>query len=562
MEMNNSKNTLLNGIEKDIEKILHSYIKVESYSNTLKEKGVEKFFLNYFSNIKYFSNTPNSYGTYPIEGDSLNRSVCYAMLKGNGKDTIVFVHHYDIVSIEDFKLLKEFAFSPDKLKVELMKIKRTLNKDVQKDLDENTFLFGRGVCDMKGGGSIQMALMKRYSEINNFSGNLILLAVPDEENLSAGMRAAVKLLDKLKNNNGFNYKLMINSEPHQRKDFTKGTLSEGSVGKIMPFIYVRGVLAHAGKVFEGLNPLNILCSIVKKTELNMDLSDFVGNEVAPPPTWLYLRDGKEQYDVSMPLSTKGCLSYLTLNQNPQDVLKKIKEICIESFDEVLESMNSNYSKFTVATNQPKNKLPWKTKVVNYLELYSEAKNSYGEKFEKDYRNKLDMLESKINKNEISIIDSNFELVEFIYGYIDDISPRVVYGLIPPYYPNVSNLYFDKLDLSIKNISKTLNDYTEEEFNQTYTSEYFYTGISDLSYSSITSSESVLKSLESSMPLFGRLYNIPIDEVARISMPCINIGPWGKDFHKLTERVSVEDLYERTPKIINKAISIVFGSTLC
>lgn len=559
--MNNIKNTLLNGIEKDIEKILHSYIKVESYSNTLKEKEVEKFFLNYFSKIDYFRNTPNSYGTYPIEGDSLNRLVCYAMLKGKGEDTIVFVHHYDIVSIEDFKLLKEFAFFPEKLKVELMKIKSTLNKDVQKDLDENTFLFGRGVCDMKGGGSIQMALMKRYSEINNFSGNLILIAVPDEENLSAGMRSAIKLLDQFKNNHGFNYKLMINSEPHQRKDFTKGIFSEGSVGKIMPFIYVRGVLAHAGKVFEGLNPLNILSSIVKKTELNMDLSDVVGNEVAPPPTWLYLRDGKEQYDVSMPLSTKGCLSYLTLNQNPQDVLKKIKEICIESFDEVLESMNSNYSKFTVATNQPKNKLPWKTKVVNFLELYSEAKNSYGEKFEKDYRNKLEMLESKINKNEISIIDSNFELVEFIYGYIDDISPRVVYGLIPPYYPNVSNLYFDKLDLSIKNIRKTLNDFTEKEFNQTYTSEYFYTGISDLSYSSITSSEGVLKSLESSMPLFGKLYNIPIDEVARISMPCINIGPWGKDFHKLTERVSVEDLYERTPKIINKAISIIFGSTL-
>ena len=30
------------------------------------------------------------------------------------------------------------------------------------------------------------------------------------------------------------------------------------------------------------------------------------------------------------------------------------------------------------------------------------------------------------------------------------------------------------------------------------------------------------------------------------MAGINIGPWGKDFHKLTERVYKEDLYERTP----------------
>lgn len=557
----NSNNIIFNGIEKDIEEILYSYIKVESYSNTQKEKKVERFFLNYFSNISYFSNTPKSYGVYPIEGDALKRSVCYAILRGKGEDTVVFVHHYDIVSVEDFKLLKEFAFSPKELKNELMKIKDTLNKDVQKDLEENTFLFGRGVCDMKGGGSIQMALMKRYSEINNFDGNIILIAVPDEENLSAGMRSAVKLLDELKIEHKLNYKLMINSEPHQRKDFTKGIFSEGSVGKIMPFIYVRGVLAHAGKVFEGLNPLNILSSIVKKTELNMDLSDVVGNEVAPPPTWLYLRDGKEQYDVSMPLSIKGCLSFLTLNQNPQSVLNKIKEICVESFDEVLESMNDNYNKFTVATNQPQNKLPWKTKVVNFSELYNEAKNSYGTKFERNYKNKLVVLKLKINNNEISIIDSNFELVEFIFEYIDDISPRVVYGLIPPYYPNVTNLYFDNLELSIKNISKTLNDFTEKEFNQTYTLEYFYTGISDLSYSSIMSSEGILEALESSMPLFGKLYNIPVDEIARISMPCINIGPWGKDFHKLTERVSVEDLYERTPKIISKAISIVFRSAL-
>lgn len=548
-------NTILDDIEKEIEETLFSYINIESYSNTKNEKNVEQFFLNYFSSIPYFKNTPKSYGIYPIEEDALNRSVCYAVLRGSGEDTAVLVHHSDIVSIEDFKLLKDFAFSPEELKKELIKIKDTLSKDVQKDLDENTFLFGRGVCDMKGGGSIQMVLMKRYSEISNFKGNIVLISVPDEENLSAGMRSAVKLLDELKAEYRLKYTLMINSEPHQRKDFSKGIFSEGSVGKIMAFIYVRGVLAHAGKVFEGLNPLNVLSSIVKKTELNMNFSDIIGNEAAPPPTWLYFRDSKEQYDVSIPLSTKGCLSFLTLNQSPQSILKKINEICVESFDEVLEDMNANYHKYMSATNQIQNGLPWKTNVVNFSELYNEAENLYGEKFTKKYKNKLEILELKIKNNEISIIDSNFELVEFIYEYIDDIFPRVVYGLVPPYYPNVSNLYFDNLDLSIKNISKKLTEFTEKEFNQVYTKECFYTGISDLSYSSIINTEGVLESLESSMPLFGGIYNIPIDKISRISMPCINIGPWGKDFHKLTERVFVEDLYERTPKIINKAISI-------
>ena len=45
----------------------------------------------------------------------------------------------------------------------------------------------------------------------------------------------------------------------------------------------------------------------------------------------------------------------------------------------------------------------------------------------------------------------------------------------------------------------------------------------------------------------------------IAMPCMNIGPWGKDFHKITERVCKEDLYERTPRIINKAVSLILNN---
>ena len=59
-----------------------------------------------------------------------------------------------------------------------------------------------------------------------------------------------------------------------------------------------------------------------------------------------------------------------------------------------------------------------------------------------------------------------------------------------------------------------------------------------------------------MPFFNSLYDIPVSEIESISMPCINIGPWGKDFHKLTERVLKQDLYERTPAILRHAIGLV------
>jgi len=550
---------ILKGIEKDIEDILFAYVKTESFTNTINEKKAEEFFLDYFSKIPYFKNTPGSYGIYEIENDALNRNVSYAFLKGRGQDTIVFIHHNDIVGVEDFKLLKKYAFSPEELKAQLLRIKNTLSEDAKKDLEDDTFIFGRGVCDMKGGGSIQIALLKRYSELKNFNGNIVLIAVPDEENLSAGMRSAVRLLSELQDKYNLKYKLMINTEPHQRKDDETGVFSEGSVGKIMPFVYVRGYLAHAGKVFEGLNPIHIMSKVVSRTELNMDFSDVVGKEAAPPPTWLYLKDSKEQYDVSMPLSVKGCFGILTLNQTPQSILEKVKNICEESFDEVIDDMNNSFRRFAKATGLPLKYLQWESKVVNFQELFREAEAAYGNEFIREYNKELEILGQKLKGNEISIIHCNFELIEFIYGYIDDIKPRIVYGLIPPYYPNVSNLFIDDLDENVRSLSDNLKKFTKEEFNQNYNTEYFYTGISDLSYSSIEKSGEIYKALEESMPLLGQFYDVPVELIEKISMPCINIGPWGKDFHKMTERVNKEDLYVRTPMIINKAISLILGN---
>lgn len=550
---------ILKGIEKDIEDILFAYVKTESFTNTINEKKAEEFFLDYFSKIPYFKNTPGSYGIYEIENDALNRNVSYAFLKGRGQDTIVFIHHNDIVGVEDFKLLKKYAFSPEELKAQLLRIKNTLSEDAKKDLEDDTFIFGRGVCDMKGGGSIQIALLKRYSELKNFNGNIVLIAVPDEENLSAGMRSAIRLLSELQDKYNLKYKLMINTEPHQRKDDETGVFSEGSVGKIMPFVYVRGYLAHAGKVFEGLNPIHIMSKVVSRTELNMDFSDVVGKEAAPPPTWLYLKDSKEQYDVSMPLSVKGCFGILTLNQTPQSILEKVKNICEESFDEVIDDMNNSFRRFAKATGLPLKYLQWESKVVNFQELFREAEAAYGNEFIREYNKELEILGQRLKGNEISIIHCNFELIEFIYGYIDDIKPRIVYGLIPPYYPNVSNLFIDDLDENVRSLSDNLKKFTKEEFNQNYNTEYFYTGISDLSYSSIEKSGEIYKALEESMPLLGQFYDVPVELIEKISMPCINIGPWGKDFHKMTERVNKEDLYVRTPMIINKAISLILGN---
>ena len=131
-------------------------------------------------------------------------------------------------------------------------------------------------------------------------------------------------------------------------------------------------------------------------------------------------------------------------------------------------------------------------------------------------------------------------------------------MLPPYYPNVSNIYFDGIAPSARDMSERLNVYTEEMYGQQYTKEYFYTGICDLSYINIDDPKKQRDSVAGSMPLFGEYYDIPFEAIKEISMAGINIGPWGKDFHKLTERVYKEDLYERTPHILDHAITLLFA----
>lgn len=551
-----------------IREILYDYVACRSFTNTEAERSVEDFFTGFLRKIPYFGSHSESWGLFDVPGDRLGRKVCWAAAWGSGPQTVVLVHHYDVVDVEDYKTLKDLAFSPDALRKALLTHKAMLPEEAQQDLESGEFLFGRGVCDMKGGGAIQYALLEQYAalaEEGRLEGNVIVIGVPDEENLSAGMRAAVRLLAQLKRQRGLQYRMMLNSEPHQRKDFSQGIFSEGSVGKMMPFIYVRGFLSHAGKVFEGLNPVSVLSEIVCRTEVNMAYADAacpqngedgsgIDGEAAPPPTWLYMKDSKERYDVSMPLSAYGCFSVLTLRQTPQQLLGKVEKSCREGFTAVIRRMNENYAAFCRATGRDVRKLPWQAKVVTFRQLYDEALAAHGTDFEEAWQDSKKAVLADMEAGRCNMLDGNLRLVETVYDYIEDISPRAVYGLLPPYYPNVSNLYFRDAAPQAAGLCGKLKEYTLETFGQVYTSEYFYTGICDLSYINIDDPAAQRESVAGAMPLLGEYYDIPFEEIQEISMAGMNIGPWGKDFHKLTERVYKEDLYVRTPQILDTAIT--------
>ncbi len=106
------------------------------------------------------------------------------------------MHHHDVVDAFDYGSSAKWAYDPPKLQAALAEME--LATEVRMDLESDAWIFGRGTGDMKAGAAVQCILLEEYSEKADFQGNILLLSVPDEENLSEGIRGSLSLLTDLK----------------------------------------------------------------------------------------------------------------------------------------------------------------------------------------------------------------------------------------------------------------------------------------------------------------------------------------------------------------------------
>ncbi|MDD2493628.1 MAG: M20/M25/M40 family metallo-hydrolase [Tissierellia bacterium] len=548
----------IESMKNSIERNLLEFVGTRSDTNSVQERNIENFFNNWFSKVEYYKKNPEHCGLFEIPDDYLDRSVPWCLLKGQGNDTIVFIHHNDCVETKDYGNFESVSLKPYELEKQFKKNSGQLHEKVQEDLFSNKWLFGRGVCDMKGGGAIQLSLIEEYSKNENFKGNIVLVSVPDEENLSAGMRAAILKLKELKDKYNLDYKLMLNSEPHERDDEKNPTLYDGSIGKIMPVVYVRGKLSHVGQIYSGLNPINILSEIIRRSEVNADFIEKRGTTTNPPPTWLYHKDRKTVYDVSLPKASCAYMSILPLARTPMDLMEELKKISVSSFEKVVEDLNESYKKYTDIAGITYEEIIWAPKVKFYSELYKEALKDSGKEFEDAYSKIMEEVKEKFNDNELSTIEAANIIIEGTLDYVKDLGPCVILALTPPYYPSTNNMMLGDKAEKIDKIIEDIKIYAKNNFDEEYVIQNYFTAISDLSYAMFVSEQRDINYIENNMLMWKDVYYIPLEEMKEISMPVINIGPWGKDFHKYTERVYKEDLFYKTPILIDLCINKLFN----
>lgn len=518
----------------------------DSFTNTVKERDIEQFIHDSLKAMSYFEKNPELVGLFDFH-DKLDRQVVWGLVKGKSKKTYILLHHHDIVTTEDYGELEPFALKPEALKKALLN--QTIEAKAQEDLFDDGWIFGRGSADMRAAIAMHLALIKHCSEKMDLEPNVLFLSVPDEEYFSEGMRGAVKLLLELKEKYSLDYQLAINSEPQLREHPSMFIYHKGSVGKMLPLVYVKGKQTHVSNVFEGVNPLMILGEIMKRIEGNLALSEKQGNALTPPPTWSIGRDLKKTYDVSTPDAAYGMLNMLCLRKAPADILNQLVKESRRAFGEVLEQMDLNYWKQCRRTESSYKPLPWTPEVLTYAELYQKVLDSSGESAVRQMKTLLRDMNHRMRSGTISVQEASLKMVESLLALRVTQTPVVIIALMPPYYPAVTLKDYD-LEETLR---KTLRTRLETVHGLELKEDRYFMGISDLSYLSLDPKATPEVSMKPNMPLWNGGYSIPFKEMKELQIPGINIGPWGKDIHKMTERVLWKDVVEVVPDLIHEII---------
>jgi len=532
-----------------MKKLLIELCNIPSISETAGEIDMAEKLYEVIMRMDYFRCNPSNSGIIPMENDPLGRSYVYAFMEGKpkSKKTVILLSHFDVVDIGDYGAYKDFAFKITEY-TDLLK-KGTcvsLSKEAEEDLNSGDYIFGRGTMDMKFGIALDVEILNQIeNKLDNFPGNILLLSVPDEENNSAGMLSAVELLNSLKEEKELEYVCCIVSEPHFPKypgDNSK-YIYTGTVGKLLPVFYCVGKETHSGDPFSGLNPNLLTAKIIEEIELNPKLSDTFGSFRVPAPVCLKQSDTKGAYSVSTPAAAYAYFNFMTVVSSPHEVLNKLKSIGEKAFIEALQSIESKASELQIQTGSKPVLPSIKPMVITFRELYEMCLETSGKEFDKHMETFIK--ESSVNDlRELSV-----NIVSEVHKFCPYKNPMIILFFAPPYYPHSG---IKRGSSKINEIVERLIEKSKVEYGEQIYAEPFFPGLSDMSYLSLPDNLDI-ESLKANLPLWGEKYTIPLDTIANLNIPFINIGPLGKDAHKYTERLCISYSFDKAAKLVFETV---------
>lgn len=474
----------------------------------------------------------------PAPGDPLGRACLAVLARGTGRRAVLLTGHFDTVSIGDYADLAPLATEPEALRDALLQ--RLANPATpgeelaRADLESGLFLPGRGLLDMKAGLAAGLAAAEAFMAEPARRGNLLFVAVPDEEVTSVGARALAAALPAMSLERGIDVVAAINLDCIG--DIGDGTLGRavalGSVGKLLPTALVVGTPSHASHPFQGVNAGALAGALAARMEWAPELADAHAGQPGIPPTLLSVKDSKTHYDVTTPETTFVTWNALTHRRAAGEVMDRFEVLVRET----VASFGAELVQRRMAvTGSPG--APLDIAVLRASDLLAEAAEAGAQAV-------LDDLGSRLSAEGLSLPDQNQRLTEAAWQASGRRGAAVVVGLGSLPYPSVL--------VSETAQARRLLDAVEEARQRAVARDgesiavtCFFPGISDMSFLGEADSGD-LAMMMANTPAWrsGVRWDGEVGGV-----PCVNIGPWGRDYHTPLERLHMPYAFGTLPAFL-------------
>ncbi|RVD53429.1 MAG: M20/M25/M40 family metallo-hydrolase [Mesorhizobium sp.] len=469
---------------------------------------------------------------------------CVAMLlRGGGRATVVLTGHYDTVTTRDYGELEELATRPGLLTPALGKTLATAEtaaaRRARVDFASGEFLAGRGLLDMKAGLAAGLAVCTQFAESINPAGNIFFLAVPDEENNSAGARRAAQALPTIADECQLEFAAAINLDAiADDGDGSKGRIiALGTVGKLLPTAYVVGVPAHSGFPLNGLNAATLAAAIATRVEWAPELTDQSRSEPGTPASLLSIRDGKAGYDVTTPASAYASFNVLSYRRTPGEVFDRFEQLCAQAASTCLGALKQRLG--------PGNE-PAAIDVVDNIALY--RYEAVADRLDGKAISRVGALGASLAASELSLPEQCRLVIEEAWRLSRLSGPAVVIGFGSiPYLP--TNLSQTPAARRLRAIAGDIAANADGLYGCTIACADYFAGISDMSFFG-EAAESSLDVVARNTPMWSDGVRWPAHR-GLANIPTINIGPWGRDYHTPLERLHTGYAFSVLPRVLSQ-----------
>lgn len=533
--------------EEKIEAITKSLVALNSINGTLGEGKKADYIKDMIKSFPYFQENPSHVWEQAIPEDPYGRKNIFAFIEGNGDslNTVIYHAHLDTVGIEDFGPLKDIAFDSDRLAEYFSNYE--FDRDVQRDARSGEWMFGRGSVDMQSGIAVHLANLLHFSERRDqLPGHILFMANPDEESQHSGILTSISELKRLKQEKQLRYLAAINNDfitPLYEGDTTR-YIYTGAAGKLLPCFAIYGREVHVGDTLSGIDPNLIASEITRRVHNNIHMAENIEGELVLPPTCLYQRDNKEAYNVQTAVSSYVYFNYFIYEKTAKEVMDQLTAVADEACKETERKLSDYYDEYCERTSLPKKEMSWNVQVYS-LEDYLKRLRSRGI----DPAQCIGQAFKTYEHLELRM--RCFKAVEELQKLDPEQGAKVIIFYAPPYLPHNYLKEESTRDQLLQHVIQEAVDKTAASTGETFVFKKFFPYLADGSFLSLHETDEEVSAFTDNFPGWDVIGTIPFKEIRELNIPSVNIGVYGKDGHKWTERVYKPYTFHVLPELIQQ-----------